>query len=289
MSGFGATGPEAHHLGLGSNIEAAAGLIARTGYAPGDFFATGSFQADPITGTHAFLGVVAALWERERSGRGQHLDMALSESGALFAVEPIMDYQLTGRVAEPRGNRSRRIAPQGAYRSAGEDCWLAIGVESAEQWRALCAVIGRPGLGTRYADPEGRRRAHDEIDAAIDEWSRALDHNEATRRLQAAGVPAGPVLANWEIVADPHLFRRGYWIDTVHPEIGFQRWEGIAWRFSETRPPVRARPAPLFAEHNDEVLREIGMTDEELAGLRERAVIADEPAQLRIFARPTRR
>ncbi|MCY4639328.1 MAG: CoA transferase [Chloroflexi bacterium] len=289
MSGFGATGPEAHHLGLGSNIEAAAGLIARTGYAPGDFFATGSFQADPITGTHAFLGVVAALWERERSGRGQHLDMALSESGALFAVEPIMDYQLTGRVAEPRGNRSRRIAPQGAYRSAGEDCWLAIGVESEEQWRALCAVIGRPGLGTRYADPEGRWRAHDEIDAAIDEWSRALDHNEATRRLQAAGVPAGPVLANWEIVADPHLFRRGYWVDTVHPEIGFQRWEGIAWRFSETRPPVRARPAPLFAEHNDEVLREIGMTDEELAGLRERAVIADEPAQLRIFARPTRR
>ena len=289
MSGFGATGPEAHHLGLGSNIEAAAGLIARTGYAPGDLFATGSFQADPITGTHAFLGVVAALWERERSGRGQHLDMALSESGALFAVEPVMDHQLTGRVAEPRGNRSLRIAPQGAYRSAGEDCWLAVGVESAEQWRALCSVIGRPELAARYADLEARRRAHEEIDAAIEEWSALLDHNEATRRLQAAGVPAGPVLANWEIVSDPHLFRRGYWVDTVHPEIGFQRWEGIAWRFSETPPPARARPAALFAEHNDEVLRELGVTDGELAGLRERAVIADEPAQRRIFARPTRR
>ena len=289
MSGFGATGPEAHHLGLGSNIEAAAGLIARTGYAPGDFFATGSFQADPITGTHAFLGVVAALWERERSGRGQHLDMALSESGALFATEPLMDYRLTGHVAEPRGNRSLSIAPQGAYRSAGEDCWLAIGVESDEQWLSLAAAIGRPELGPRYPDARARRAAHDEIDAAIEEWSAPLDHNEATRRLQAAGVPAGPVLANWEIVADPHLFRRGYWVDTVHPEIGFQRWEGIPWRFSGTPPPPRARAAPLFAEHNDEVLRELGVTDDELAGLRERSVISDEPAQLRIFGRPTRR
>ncbi len=289
MSGFGATGPEAHHLGLGSNIEAAAGLIARTGYAAGDFFATGSFQADPITGTHAFLGVVAALWERERSGRGQHLDMALSESGALFATEPLMDYRLTGRVAEPRGNRSHSIAPQGAYRSAGEDCWLAIGVESDEQWLSLAAAIGRPELGPRYPDARARRAAHDEIDAAIEEWSAPLDHNEATRRLQAAGVPAGPVLANWEIVADPHLFRRGYWVDTVHPEIGFQRWEGIPWRFSGTPPPPRARAAPLFAEHNDEVLHDLGVTDAEIAGLRERSVISDEPAQLRIFARPTRR
>ncbi len=97
------------------------------------------------------------------------------------------------------------------------------------------------------------------------------------------------MLANWELVADPHLFRRDYWVDTVHPEVGFQRWEGLAWRFSETRPPRRARPAPRFAEHNDEVLRELGVTDEELARLRERAVIADEPAQLRIFARPTPR
>ncbi len=289
MSGFGATGPEAHYLGLGSNVEAAAGLIARTGYERGDFYATGSFQGDPITGTHAFLGVIAALWERERSGRGQHIDMALAESAALFAVEPVMDHRLAGRVAEPRGNRSLRIAPQGAYRSAGEDCWLALACESDEQWRALCGVIGRPELGERHPDVEARHAAHDEIDAAIEAWSAPLDHNEATRRLQAAGVPAGPVLANWEIVADPQLFRRDYWVDTVHPEVGFQRWEGLAWRFSETPPPSRARPAPRFAQHNDEVLRELGVTDAELASLRGSAVIADVPAQLRIFARPTRR
>ncbi len=289
MSGFGATGPEAHYLGLGSNIEAAAGLIARTGYEPGDFYATGSFQGDPTTGTHAFLGVIAALWERERSGRGQHIDMALSESGALFAVESVMEHQLTGRVAEPRANRSLRIAPQGAYRSAGDDCWIAIGIESNEQWYALCKAIGRPELAKQHPTFEMRRDAHDEIDAAIEEWSMQLDHNEATRQLQAAGVAAGPVLANWELVSDPHLFQRDYWIDTVHPEVGFQRWEGLAWSFSETQPPSRARAAARFAEHNDEVLRELGITDEELTSLRERKVIADEPAQLRIFGRPIRR
>jgi crotonobetainyl-CoA:carnitine CoA-transferase CaiB-like acyl-CoA transferase len=289
MSGFGSSGPEAHYLGLGSNIEAAAGLIARTGYKPGDFYATSSFQGDPTTGTHAFLGVIAALWERERSGRGQHIDMALAESGAIFAVEPVMDHRLSGRVAEPRGNRSLRIAPQGAYPSAGDDCWLAVACETDEQWSALCTVIGRPELDERHPTVEARRSAHDEIDAAIEAWSEPLDHNEATRRLQAAGVPAGPVLANWELVADPHLFRRDYWVDTVHPEVGFQRWEGLAWHLSETPPPRQARPAARFAEHNDEVLRELGVTDEQLATLRESAVIADVPAQLRIFSRPTPR
>ena len=143
--------------------------------------------------------------------------MALQESGIVFQVEAIMDRQLNDRVAGPMNNRSRRLAPQGAYPSLGVDCWLALAVESDAQWAALCSLIDRAELLDRFADLDARLAGHDEIDLAIAEWSRVLDHNEATRLLQAAGIPSGPVLANWEIVSDPHLFDRGYFVDVVHP------------------------------------------------------------------------
>ena len=276
MSGFGATGPERDYVAFGSNIEASCGLVAQTGYGDGVPLGTGSYYADPITGTHGTIGILAALLARERTGKGQRIDMALQESAAAFMVESIMDYRLNGRIAGPLGNRSTRIAPQGAYRSLGLDCWLAIAIETDEQWQALCAAIERPDLADRYPTLGARRSAHDEIDKAIETWSAARNHNRATALLQQAGVPAGPVLANWEIVSDPHLYERGYFVDAVHPDTGYHRWDGFPWRLSRTPARIR-RPAPLFAEHNDEILSELGLTPEEIQGLRDGVVIADEP------------
>ena len=276
ISGFGATGPERDHLAYGSNIEASCGLAAQTGYSDGVPHGTGSYYADPVTGAHATVGILAALLARERTGNGQWLDMALQESAAAFITESIMDYRLNGRVARPRGNRSTRIAPQGAYRSLGTDCWLALGVETDGQWRALCTAIERPDLADRFPTLEARLGAHDEIDAAIEAWSETRNHNRAVTLLQEAGVPAGPVLANWEIVSDPHLYERGYFVDIVHPDTGHQRWDGFPWRLSRTPARVR-RPAPLFAEHNDEILGELGLSPEAIRRLRDEEVIADEP------------
>ena len=276
ITGFGATGPERDHLAFGSNIEASCGLMAQTGYGDGVPQGTGSYYADPITGAHATVGILAALFARERTGSGQWLDMALQESAAAFLTESIMDYRLNGRVARPRGNRSPRIAPQGVYRSLGTDCWLAIGVESDEQWRALCATIERPDLAGRLPTREERLGAHDEIDAAIEAWSEMRDHNRAAALLQEAGVPAGPVLANWEIVSDPHLHERGYFVDIVHPDTGHHRWDGFPWRLSRTPASVR-RHSPLFAEHTDEVLGELGLSLEEIVRLRDAEVIGYEP------------
>lgn len=282
ISGFGSFGPEQHYVAYGANIEASGGLAAVTGYGDGVLYHTGSFYADPIAGTQGALGIMAALIARERTGRGQFIDMALQESGAAFQVEAIMDYRLNGRVAGPMNNRSRRIAPQGAYRCVGSDCWVAVGVETDEQWAALSSVIGRPDLAARYPHIDARCAAHDEIDEAIASWSSMLDHNQATERLQAAGVPAGPVLANWEIVSDPQLHQRGYFVDVVHPEVGHHRWDGYPWKLSHTPGRVRL-PAPRFAEHNDEVLRGVlGLSEEEIAKLRADGVIADKP----VYARP---
>ena len=282
VSAFGSSGPEAHYTALGSNIEGSSGLVAQTGYGPGERYATGSFHADPIGGTLGALVTLAALQQRERSGRGQHADVSLLESGASFLVESLLDYRLSGRVAEPRGNRSPRIAPQGAYRTAGDDCWLALGVEDDEQWRALAGALGRPELAERWPDLASRRRAHDEIDREITRWSEGLDHLRASELLQRAGVPAAPVLANWEIVSDPHLHERGYWVELVHPETGLERWEGLPWRLSGL--PAREHgPAPLLGQHSDEVLSEAGFTPQEIAALRERGVVKDTPADLALF------
>ncbi|MEX1021750.1 MAG: CoA transferase, partial [Dehalococcoidia bacterium] len=278
MSGMGASGPEMHYLAYGSNIEASSGLISQLGYGDGTLFGTGTFYADPICGTHGTVGILAALLARERTGRGQFIDMSLQESGMAFQVEAMMDYQLNGRVAGPTQNRSRSVAPQGAYPCVGDDAWVAIGVETDAQWAALCAVIGEPALAEAHPTVEARCAAFAEIDAAIRAWSMRLDHRRAAEAMQAAGVPAGPVLANWEVVSDPHLYARGYFVNVVHPEVGHHRWDGYPWRLSKTPGSIRFA-APLFAEHNDEILSGVlGMTEAEIAGLRERDVLQDVPA-----------
>ena len=285
LSAFGGTGPEANYRALGSNIEASSGLVAQTGYGPGELYGTGSFQADPVAGTLAAAAILAALWERERSGRGQHIDVSLQEAGALSMVEALMGHRLGHGSMTPRGNRSWRIAPQGVYRSAGDDDWLAIGIETDEQWRALCSELGEPELSDRYPDVEARHAARVAIDEVIGSWSRDLDHREGALRLQRAGVPAAPVLANWEVCMDPHLAERGYWVEGVHPEVGYERGDGFPWRLSRT-PARRRAPAPLFAQHNDEVLAGVaGLGPEAIGELRRSGALVDEPTNVHLFLR----
>ena len=158
----------------------------------------------------------------------------------------------------------------------GPDDWLALAVEDDEQWRALCVTIERPELAERHPTLDDRQRAHDEIDEAIAAWSATLDHQEATQRLQDAGVPAGPVLANWEILSDPHLFERDWFARYVHPKVGAYAWDGVPWKLSRT--PARPFAPPLFAHDNDAVLVEyLGASEEERAALRASGALQDVP------------
>ncbi len=276
MPGFGQRGPETNYSAFGSNIEASSGLVATTGYGPEELQTTGSFYADPITGAFGLIGTLAALLARERGAGGQYVVTTLLDSGVLFSVDSLMEHRLTGVAPGPQANRSPRRAPQGAYRSLGPDDWLVLAAEDDEQWRALCATIGRPELARRYPTLADRQRAHDEIDEAIAAWSASLDHQEATRLLQEAGVPAGPVLPNWEILSDPHLFARGYFARYVHPKVGAYDWDGVPWKLSRT--PARPFAPPLFAQDNDAVLAEyLGASEQERAALRAAGALEDVP------------
>ncbi len=285
MSGYGATGPERNYSAYGSNIETASGLASLLGYGPGEYFGTGTFYADPVTGNHGTVAVLAALHLARQTGQGQWIDMALLEAALPFFAQQFLQYTVTGEVPVPMGNRSPVFAPQGAYRAAGTDCWLALSVRDERDWAALCRVIGRQDMAASpaFASAEGRRAAHDAIDAAIAAWSAPLDHIHAANLLQAAGIPAAPVMPNWEIVSDNHLNDRGFFVPVRHPEAGTFPYPGFAWRFERT--PARIfRPAPMFAEHNHEVLGGLlGLSADAVAALYDAGVTADAP----IFAAST--
>ena len=289
ISGFGQTGPDRDYVAYGANVEASCGLAAATGYADDDRpYRSTLFYADPVTGAHAAIAILAALHHRETTGGGQYVDMSLHENGITFFPEAIMEYTVTGRLAKRRGNRHPLHAPQGCFPSYGDDSWLALTVRTLEEWKALAETIGRPDLAqdSDLSKLQGRRSRHGELDIAISEWTRQYDHNKTAALLQGAGVPAAPVLANWEMVSNPHFHARNFYVPMEHPEMGVFPYPGMPWKLSET-PGIVRTASPLYGEHNSDVFRGLmGMSDEELAPLYARRTIAgrqspDLPAPVR--------
>jgi crotonobetainyl-CoA:carnitine CoA-transferase CaiB-like acyl-CoA transferase len=266
MSGYGSSGPERNYSAYGSNIETASGLASLLGYGPGEFFGTGSFYADPVTGNQGAVALLAALHARRRTGQGQWIDMALLEAVGPFFAQQFLHYSTTGTVPEPRGDQwGHGWLLQGTYHTAGKDCWLAVTCRDEADLRAAASIAGADGPA-----------AHD-VDAALRGWAPGRDHISAARELQAAGVPAAPVLANWEIVSDNHLNDRGYFVPVRHPSVGTYPFPGFAWRFGAT-PASIDRPAPRFAEHNEAVFRDIlGLSAAEVADLHAAGVTGDAP------------
>ncbi|MGI8549173.1 MAG: CaiB/BaiF CoA transferase family protein [Dehalococcoidia bacterium] len=280
MSGFGATGPERDYVAYGANVEASSGLASTTGYGDGRPYRAGSFYADPITGTYGAVAALTALRAREQDGQGQFIDMALNECGVTFFGMALLEYQMTGVMPPQRGNRHPIFAPQGCYQTIGNDAWLVISIRDDGEWRALCRVIGRSDwAGEAELDGlEGRRRRHDELDRGLSDWTRGYDHREAARLLQSAGIAAAPVLANWELLSDPHFYARHFYIPIEQAETGVFPYPGMPWKLSRTPGRVRMA-APLFAEHNDYVFQQIlGLTPAQVAELEAAGVTARSPA-----------
>src|SRR5262249_51826181 len=186
ISGFGASGPQRDWVAYGSNIEAACGLAAITGYDDEVPYRTGSFIPDPIAGGHATAGILAALERRDRTGAGAHLDIALTESAIPFMLESLTFYQEHGRLMPRRGNADPDDAPTGAYRCAGSDDWIAIAVRSDEQWCALCRVAELDG--SAYPTAAARVAAREAVDSMVSAWTATQSQYECARALQAAGV-----------------------------------------------------------------------------------------------------
>ncbi|MCC6961433.1 MAG: CoA transferase [Dehalococcoidia bacterium] len=239
LSGFGNTGPVRNYSAYGSNIETLSGLASLLGYDNRQFFGTGSFYADPVSGNHATVAVLAALHARRTSGKGQWIDMALLEAVESFLAQDFLRYTTSGVTPEPLGSQwGEGYLYQGTYPTLGKDCWLAVTVRDTADAAAVDRVTGGQG------------------EPALREWALTQNHEAAANLLQAAGVPAAPVMQNWEIISDNHLNDRGFFMNIRHETAGTRPYPAFAWRFSETPATVR-HAAPMFAEHNREVFREL--------------------------------
>ncbi len=278
MPSHGKSGPETDHVAYGTNVEQLAGLASITGYPGMGPHKSPIAYGDPNAGAIAAAAAIAALLHRERTGEGQHVEVAQWEALIGNIGEAILGYQMTGVLPESRGNRHvSRV--QGVYPCAGADAWVAVSIGTDREFAALCRTIGRPELArdARFADVISRHRHHDEMDEIIGEWTAQRTQSEAAQSLQDAGVSAAPVLRIQELMRDTHLRARGFWERTSHAEAGSWDMEGPVWRFSRT--PAHARtPAPMFGEHNRYVFRDLlGLSDAEIEALYAEGVAAATP------------
>lgn len=279
MPAHGSTGPEKDFIAYGTNVEQLSGLCHLTGYRDGPPHKTGISYGDPMAGIAAAGALALALWQRRRTGRGQHIEVARRENLINVIGEFILAHAITGQEPQRRGNRHSSMAPHGCYPCAGDDQWLTIACQDDAQFAALCSLIGQPDLAMdqRFADAASRFRNQDVLDGVIAAWTRDQDKFTAAAALQAAGVPAAPVQRVPEVFQDEHLRARGFFETVSHAVAGSWEMEAPHWRMSETPAHIRL-PPPSFGEHNHWVFRHLlGLSDAEVEELRADGVTGDAP------------
>lgn len=252
MPGLGSSGPHAHYGTWGPTLAAYSGLTHLWNHA-GQERPVGSqgVYPDYLTGVMVPIIVVGALIARRRTGKGAVVDVAQVDLAAYMIGTTLLDVLVNGREPEPVGNESPNTAPHNCYPCAGEDRWCVIAVESDEQWRALCTVIGRPELldDERFTRALERWRNRSELDALLSDWTRKHAPVEVMQRLQAAGVPAGVVQSGSDLCSDVHLAARGF-IETVqHPVLGAIPVAGLPLQFSEGGHEALVSPPTLGADN----------------------------------------
>jgi formyl-CoA transferase len=274
ISGYGQSGPYRDRPGFGVVAEAMGGLrylTAEPGRVP---VRVGVSIGDTLAALHGVIGILLALHHRHRSGRGQIIDVALYEAVFNCMESLLPEYSLFGAVREPSGSALPGIAPTNAYACADGGYALIAG-NGDSIFKRLMNVVGRPDLADdpQLGDNAGRVGRVQELDAAIGAWTAQRPVADVLTALDAASVPAGRIYTIADIAADPHYRARGM-IEQVTLDDGTKlAVPGIVPKLSET-PGGHRRNAPRLGQDTDDVLREIGLTSEQIAALKQRGIVA---------------
>ena len=265
-SGWGQDGPLSPLAGLDIMAQARSGLMSITGMPDGDPVKVGVPVCDLVCALYGALAAVAALRVRERTGRGQHIDVSLFEAGVSLGVWEAGKYFATGEIPRPLGSAHQINAPYQAVRSA--DGWFTIGATSTRNWAAFCAAMGMERLlgDPRYADTNSRHAHRAELIAEIEDLTTTRPTAHWLAVLEAAGVPCAPIQDYGQVFHDPHLLAREFFWEAPHPTLGGVRQLGSPMRFSET-PTRRDKAGPRFGEDTEAVLGELGYPPGEVAAL----------------------
>ncbi|MBW2362314.1 MAG: CoA transferase [Deltaproteobacteria bacterium] len=280
MPAFGLGGPWKDRAGWASSVDQVSGMAWVTGYE--DFPIIVRAACDPIGGMHAAFAILLGLESRRRTKRGQLIEVPLVEPALTVAAEQVIEYTTTGEVLNASGNRGPYAAPQGIYPTADEKP-LALAVATDAQWRALCELLGSPSwaLDSRFDSQEGRRDAHDLIDAELSKWTSERSCSQLVDLLIKAGIPGSPVENGHSVRPHPQLEHRRFFQTLEHPITGRIDYPVLPMQFSEFGPELHQSPPPTLGQHNEEVLQgELGLTPDELEELREHQTIGSKPSFL---------
>jgi CoA:oxalate CoA-transferase len=272
-TGYGVDGPDRDALAMDLTIQAHTGVMSVTGFPDQPPVKAGVAFADFLGGTHLYAGIVTALYERERSGKGRIVDVAMVDT-----VFPTLASNLSGWYRDGVAGRSGNghggggLVPYDVYPTT--DGHVALLVLTDGQWRNLCGAMGRPGLADDERFRANGRRFHrrDEVDAVVTAWTSTRSRAEAVELLRRARVPAAAVRDVGEVVDDAHLHDRGAVQRIDHPQLGSVVVPHSPLRFRGT-PPLPLQPSPALGADNDAVYGELGLSPAERDELRAEGVI----------------
>jgi len=261
VTGFGQTGPYAHRAGYDFMVQGLGGIMDLTGAPDGEPQKIGVAFADIFTGTYGVVAILAALAQRERTGVGQHIDMALLDSMVGVLANQAMNFLVSHETPHRMGNAHPNIVPYQVF--AVRDGHVIIAVGNDAQFERLCGYLGEPTLprDPRFATNAARVENRDQLVPRLHERLANLARNEVLDAMEQRGIPAGPINTVADVFADPQVLHRNMCVGLPAP-----------WAQGGVIPSVRTpiqfsgaqlqlqRPAPRLGEHTDEILAELGLS-----------------------------
>ena len=272
ISGYGQTGPYRDKPGFGVVAEAMGGLrhlTAEPGRVP---VRVGISIGDTLASLHGVIGILLALQERHNSGKGQIIDIALYEAVFNCMESLLPEYSAFGEVRQAAGSALPGIAPTNAYQCADGGYVLVAG-NGDSIFKRLMTVIGRDDLGNdpQLENNDGRVKRVTELDQAIGEWTKTVSTTKALEMLDSVAVPAGRIYTVADIASDPHYKARGN-IQTIQMQDGAKvDVPGVIPKLSRTPGSIKTL-APDIGQNTDEILKSIGLTNDQVASLKERGI-----------------
>jgi crotonobetainyl-CoA:carnitine CoA-transferase CaiB-like acyl-CoA transferase len=268
ISGFGESGPDAARAGYDLVVQAESGIMDLTGFADGPPVKVGTSIADLVAGMSAAHGITLALLSRQRTRRGQKVEIAMLDAMAALLTYQAGIYFGTGQRPTRRGNAHPSIVPYEVFRAS--DAYLTLGVANNSLWERCCAALERPDLtrDPRFDTEAKRVTSRDTLVPLLNEILGARTADEWLKRFEAAGVPAGRIRTVAEVCESEHLRARGMIVNLPHPAAGGLTVMGVPIRLHAT-PGAAAEPPPLLGQHTESVLRSVlGLSRRAVADLR---------------------
>ena len=263
VTGFGQTGPYAERAGYDAMIQGMGGIMSLTGAPDGEPQKIGVAFADIFTGVYGVIAVQAALAERERTGRGQQVDLALLDVMVGVLANQAMNYLVSGEVPRRYGNAHPNIVPYQVFAVADGHIMLAVGNDG--QYQRLCAILDAPALANdpRYSTNEGRVTHRGELVPALGAFLARRHRDELLAALAEKAGPAGPINTVSDVFADPQVVARGLVLSLPAPGVAGGHLPGIRTPivFSSSQLAL-GRPAPRLGEHTEQVRRELGLASD---------------------------